>query len=202
MEGLTAQNPGSQPAAELLLQEALDQQTIPEAPEHREHFRIDMREKAVWAMRKLAHVRRRQAENKAIGDKEMLRIQAWVDEVNKSLEAGAQWLENLLIDFHRQELERDPKAKTIRLPHGELSARKTPDDWRIDEALFLTWAQQNHEAWVRVVPEVNKKALKDEGKANDLGQIVDPESGEIVPGVVVLPGGIKHYVKPDVGGAA
>ncbi len=202
MEGLTAQNSGSQPAAELLLQEALDQQTIPEAPEHREHFRIDTREKAVWAMRKLAHVRRRQAENKAIGDKEMLRIQAWVDEVNKSLEAGAQWLENLLIDFHRQELERDPKAKTIRLPHGELNARKTPDDWRIDEALFLTWAQQNHEAWVRVVPEVNKKALKDEGKANDLGQIVDPESGEIVPGVVVLPGGIKHYVKPDVGGAA
>ena len=59
----------------------------------REPFTIDDDSKADWAMRKLASIRRKQAENQAIHDRELQRVQEWLLRVNTALERDAEWFE-------------------------------------------------------------------------------------------------------------
>ena len=52
----------------------------------REAFVISDDAKADWAMRKLASLRRKQADNKAIFDKEVQRVTEWLEKVNRDIE--------------------------------------------------------------------------------------------------------------------
>ncbi len=58
----------------------------------REPFVVDDDSKADWAMRKLASIRRKQAENTAIFDREVARVSEWLVKVNTALERDAEYV--------------------------------------------------------------------------------------------------------------
>ena len=82
----------------------------------REPFIVDDDSKADWAMRKLASIRRKQADNKAIFDKEIQRVTEWLEKVNTALERDAEWFEANLKPYAL--LQRSEGRKSVVLPHG------------------------------------------------------------------------------------
>ena len=84
----------------------------------REAFVVNDDSKADWVMRKLAAVRRKQAENKAIYDREVLRVTEWLEKVNTDLERDAEWFESNLKPYAFT--ERWNGRKSIVLPHGTI----------------------------------------------------------------------------------
>ena len=149
----------------------------------REPFTIDDDSKADWAMRKLASIRRKQAENKAIFDREILRVAEWLDKVNTALERDAEWFEANLRPYAL--LQRSEGRKSVVLPHGTIKTTAGRPKFEIeDEAKFLEWAEVNQPDLVRVKKEVDKKAL---GALNQSEDKVISTQGEIVPAIKVLP---------------
>jgi hypothetical protein len=159
------------------------------------------------------------AEPPALGDVEhverLLRGLAWrqrkIQQARDLVEAEkqrlAEWLEEqehrydpsfhlqVLEGYHRARLADDPKAKTISLPSGTLTARAGQPRWEIDAEAFVPWAQTYAASLLRtkVEPAVAeiKKALQVDP---DRGVAVDG-TGEIVPGVHVEPAETRFTVK-------
>jgi hypothetical protein len=153
----------------------------------REPFIVDDDSKADWAMRKLASVRRKQADNKAIFDREILRVSEWLDKVNTDLERDAEWFEANLRPYALQERSKD--RKSIVLPHGTIKTVSGRVKFDIeDESEFLAWAETNAPELVRIKKEIDKKAL---GALNQDEDKVISTQGEIVPAVKVIPAEIS-----------
>ena len=162
--------------------QAVDDFEIIEEPA-REPFVVDDDSKADWAMRKLASIRRKQSENKAIFDRELQRVSEWLEKVNTALERDAEWFEANLRPYAL--LQRSEGRKSVVLPHGTIKTTAGRPKFEIeDEAKFLEWAEINQPDLVRVKKEVDKKAL---GALNQSEDKVISTQGEIVPAVKVLP---------------
>lgn len=162
--------------------QAVDDFEIIEEPA-REPFIVDDDSKADWAMRKLASIRRKQAENKAIFDRESQRVAEWLEKVNTALERDAEWFEANLKPYAL--LQRSEGRKSVVLPHGTIKTTAGRPKFEIeDESAFLAWAETNQPELVRVKKEIDKKAL---GALNQAEDKVISTQGEIVPAVKVLP---------------
>lgn len=153
----------------------------------REPFVVDDDSKADWAMRKLASIRRKQADNKAIFDRELQRVTDWLQKVNTDLERDAEWFEANLRPYALQERSKD--RKSIVLPHGTIKTVAGRVKFDIeDETKLIEWAEKNAPELVRVKKEVDKKAL---GALNQSEDKVISTQGEIVPAVKVVPAEIS-----------
>lgn len=149
----------------------------------REAFKIDDDSKADWAMRKLASIRRKQSENKAIFDREILRVAEWLDKVNTALERDAEWFEANLRPYAL--LQRSEGRKSVVLPHGTIKTTagrakveiESPDE-------FLKWAETSLPEAIRIKKEIDKSVLKD--LITETGEVISTQ-GEIVPAVKVIP---------------
>jgi hypothetical protein len=149
----------------------------------REPFVVDDDVKADWAMRKLASIRRKQAENKAIFDREVDRVSEWLVKVNTALDRDSEWFEANLRPYALQERSKD--RKSIVLPHGTIKTISGRVKFDIeDESKFLEWAETNAPELVRIKKEIDKKAL---GALNQSEDKVISTQGEIVPSVRVIP---------------
>jgi len=149
-----------------------------------EGFVVDNDQKADWAIRKLAVIRRKQAENKAIYDAEIIRITEWLSTVNTALDRDALYFEAVLTPYAL--LQRSEGRKTVTLPHGTL--KTTAGQSRIefkDESKFIEWAKVNDPALLRIKTDVDKSALK--VLISEEGVLISTQ-GEIIPDVEVVPG--------------
>lgn len=149
-----------------------------------EGFVVDNDQKADWAIRKLAVIRRKQAENKAIYDAEIIRITEWLSTVNTALDRDALYFEAVLTPYAL--LQRSEGRKTVTLPHGTL--KTTAGQSRIefkDEFKFIEWAKVNDPALLRIKTDVDKSALK--VLITEEGVLISTQ-GEIIPDVEVVPG--------------
>ena len=148
-----------------------------------EGFIVDTDQKADWAIRKLAVIRRKQAENKAIYDAEIVRITEWLSMVNTALDRDALYFEAVLTPYAL--LQRSEGRKSVVLPHGTL--KTTAGQPKIefnDESKFIEWATQNDPTLLRIKTEVDKTALK--ALITEEGVVISTQ-GEIIPEVKVLP---------------
>lgn len=167
---------------------------------------------ADWAARKLAAVRARiestneTAKRQVDAIMEMVEphvapIRAWHDEtVSPLLDEETYW-EGLLTLYHRDVvLVADKDAKTVKLPHGTLKARKSPDKWNVAEETTLDWARAHAHELIRTKEEIDKALLKKVLKPNSLGQaILDLPEGQLAAaGVEVTPGEVKFTVETEV----
>jgi hypothetical protein len=148
-----------------------------------EGFVVDTDQKADWAIRKLAVIRRKQAENKAIYDAEVIRITEWLSTVNTALDRDALYFEAVLTPYAL--LQRSEGRKTVTLPHGTL--KTTAGQPRIefnDESKFIEWAKINDPALLRIKTDIDKSALK--ALITEEGVVISTQ-GEIIPEVTVVP---------------
>lgn len=167
-------------------------------------FVVDSMEKADWAVRKIARERRRLAEAKDLAKAERARIDEWEAEQTKRCDDACAFFEDLLQNYHRRLLDDDPKAKTVRLPAGELVARKLPDSLICDGGDdSIAWAEEHAPDTVVVRKTVDRAKLK---RRLGLGPVeraegfeaIDPTSGEVVPGFWFQIGTVTFKVRTDV----
>jgi len=178
--------------------ERLDELADAGAPAQSEEFRIYDLGGATWAMRKLAALRRRQAEVEEFANAEIARIRVYLTAEVKDINESAAFFERLLTDYHRGLLDADPRAKTVKLPHGSLRCRvQQPEFIRNDEEL-LAWAEVTDPQLVEVKKSPRWAEIKKRGQPS--GQnLVDTVTGELVAGVTVLYREPKFTVDVEVG---
>lgn len=171
----------------------------PEAAESSGLFVIDSLDAANWAVRKLAVHTARFAKVEAFARRERERLDNYVEGERQRAERATGFLAGLLRRYHESRLAEDPTAKTIRLPAGDLTARKAPDVWDIDPDVFVAWAEANRREDLIRRPgvEVDRNAVKKLFTVTDRG-VVDPATGEVVDGVTVTVGEDTYKVRPHV----
>lgn len=169
---------------------ALDQSVAPPPYELRDAMHAD------WTLRRLGAVETRLDQVERLRRAEIERIEAWAQAERSRLEREQAWYEGLLERWHAERLAEDPKAKTIRLPHGTLSARKAPPRWEFDADAFLAWARSHAPELVRVREEIDVAAAKRTLMLDEPapGEVVAPTyAGRTIPGVQVM-GLPRHFL--------
>lgn len=175
----------------------------PEVDEERERFVVDTPEKADWALRKLAAVEARQAENRRLADDRIARVREWLelDPQNLALERDHRFFQSLVANWWRGQLEKfladagglweNVRTKSRNLPSGTVSGRIPPKPpvYR-DEAAAAAWFKEHDmDAVVQVSETVKKSDVKALITAGFLqvqaGFLIHTETGEPVPGVEV-----------------
>ena len=148
-----------------------------------EGFVVDTDQKADWAIRKLAVVRKKQAENQAIYDAEVQRITEWLSTVNTALQRDALYFEAVLRPYALT--QRTEGRKSITLPHGTIktTAGQPKVEFK-DEAAFIEWAKTNDPTLLKVKTDIDKTAVK--ALITEEGVVISTQ-GEIVPDVEVIP---------------
>ena len=160
---------------------------ITETPWHSEGFQVTDDQKADWAIRKLASVRRKQAENKKIYDAEIIRITEWLSSVNHALEKDASYFEAILTPYAL--LQRSDGRKTISLPHGTIKTTAGQPKIEIEsEDRFIEWALVNDPDLLKIKTDIDKTAIK--ALITDENVVISTQ-GEIVPEVTVIPAEIS-----------
>ena len=172
---------------------------LDEYMEHSENkpiFSINDKEQAIWALRKIAIIERVRKEAREAAQAEINRIQDWLADEEKRADQDRAYLDELLEQYHRAVLEDNPKAKTIKLPHGELEIRKQQPEYIKSDDTVKVWAQENRpELLVPQEPKLDWATLKKSLQATDDGRAVDTETGEIVPGVGINERPAKFSIK-------
>ena len=148
-----------------------------------EGFVVDTDQKADWAIRKLAVVRKKQAENQAIYDAEVQRITEWLSAVNTALQRDALYFEAVLRPYALT--QRTEGRKSITLPHGTIktTAGQPKIEFK-DESAFIEWAKTNDPTLLKVKTDIDKTAVK--ALITEEGVVISTQ-GEIVPDVEVIP---------------
>lgn len=167
--------------------------------EARHGFRITTEDLADWALRKIARLRAEKQAKRELAQREIGRIQDWLDRELARLDRDEQFFVNALTDYHRSVLAVNPRAKTISLPHGTVKARVAgASPALVDEAAALAWAENARPEVVKVKKSLDWAGLK-KLLAVDPDEIhcVDPTTGEVVPGVTVKPETITFTVTTD-----
>ena len=159
----------------------IDEFEVVESPAP-EGFKVDDDEKAEWAIRKLARIRRKQAENQALYNAELERISEWLKTVNTSLDRDALYFEAVLTPYALQ--ERFNGRKSLVLPHGTVktTAGRPKIEFESEDG-FIQWAKTNDPELLRIKHEINKKTLND--LITDDLQVISTQ-GEIIPNIRVI----------------
>lgn len=198
------------------LEEHLAQPT--EIPNENPQFRIDNKEMAIWALRKLANIERNRNEARAAAQAEIERIQTWLADEEKKADQERGFFEFHLEHYHRRVLAENPKTKTIKLPHGELQLRTQQPDYEKNDNVLLFWALKNlphlitFPHWIRPDPKLDWAELKKALEIKEIpvvdqetGEVIDrkfvvinPPTGEIIPGITVTRRPEKFNIKLEL----
>ncbi|HEY1119713.1 MAG TPA: host-nuclease inhibitor Gam family protein [Acidimicrobiales bacterium] len=167
----------------------LDQHLIGQIPD-----RIEDHQGAERMVRSIARRRRQLARMEEVYKAEREHLDAWLARQRELL--ATTYFEECLAGYHQRLLEQDPKAKTIHLPSGDLTARAGQPTWEIDDEVFITWAQScGANSLLRMTVSPDRAAIKTALQVNlEHGVTVD-QAGEIVPGIRVTPGETSFKVK-------
>ncbi|QNB45865.1 hypothetical protein BR63_05765 [Thermanaerosceptrum fracticalcis] len=182
-----------------LLKLDLDDIQVPQEDqeEQREAFRITNLEQATWAMRKLRALAAKEAEIRKVAEEEIARINAWLQDEFKGIERSRSFFLGALEGYHRNLIQQDPKAKTVKTPYGKLKLTKQQPEFQRDDALIKAWAKENKpEVLIPQEPKLDwaglKKQLVVEGD-----KAIDLTTGEMVPGILVIEREDKFSVEVD-----
>lgn len=139
------------------------------------------------AARRLAELRRDAAALAAIYDEEIERLQQEIEALRRRKEEALRpyerrtvWYEAALEQWHRAELERNPRAKTIKLPSGDLRLRAQQPEWIYGSDLVERLKEIGATGYIRVKEEPDKSAIKKAAQViNGRAALVDQETGEV-----------------------
>lgn len=148
-------------------------------------------------LRGLAWRHRKIAQARSLVESETARLAEWLAEQEKRYDTSFHL--QVLEGYHRARLADDPKARTISLPSGTLTARAGQPSWQVDAEVFVPWALKALPDAVRTKHEPDKQALKKLVPTEVDKVAVTPVTadGTAVPGVVVEPPVTHFAVKVD-----
>lgn len=138
-------------------------------------FQVANQSQAIWALRKMQQLTRRQAAAQATARDEIDRIGRWLTDIEAKSQGELAYFEALLRDYFLREQAADPRLKSLQLPHGTLKLRNQQREYAFDERLVIPWAKENLPEAVQIKENLLKTPVKDYIKA----------TGEVLPGVVI-----------------
>jgi hypothetical protein len=167
-------------------------------------FVVDNDRKAVWCLRKIKHLKEKQAKNEKLAESEIEDIQKEIDEVQKwlsgendKLQNSIDFFESILYSYALELRKGEPELKTHKLPFGKLQFRTKRPKWNYDNAKLLDFITSNYRELVKVKESVDKRKLKQMTKVVG-GKVVVKDTGEIVEGVEVVERDEEFQVKVDI----
>lgn len=165
--------------------EALEREFLEETTpvvEAGERFVIDSIDKAVWAVGKIKERRAELAEVDAFVERQIMQIKAWREKKAESIGNDVMFFEALLKPYAAAQVE-GKKTKSVKLPNGILSFKKSEPRFTKDDSALLAFVKKNAPEYVNIKESVNWAEFKKELHFADAGKMVTVD-GEIVPGVV------------------
>jgi hypothetical protein len=159
-------------------------------------FRVDTPEQAAWAMRKYRGLAQKRERHISLADKERARIDAWeqrvVSMVDSQLEFYAAHLEGYAMR------ERARGAKSLEFPDGAIKTRQAGPSFEVDRGVFIEWANEaKRDDLLRVSYAPDMTAIK-ASVIVDSGTVLDPASGEVIPGLAPIPERVSVKIEPDL----
>ena len=150
-----------------------------------------------WAFRKMAALKSKEKEIKQLADIERDRINAWEKSELSSLVNSMDFFQSLITAYHAQQLEQDPKAKTISTPYGKSKSRATKEapEKENEEAILQHVIENEMDDYIKNSLKWSdfKKAVKIVEVAGE--KVIVDENGQLVPGMTVKPGSISYTVE-------
>ena len=167
--------------------------------ELKERWKVMNLDSANWCLRKLAALKAKQQEIDKLAKQEMERIRVWQEQASKGLDRQAEFFTGLLEEYHRGELRKDPKTKTIATPYGEMHLRKQQPQWEYHEEQLMIYLKANRPDLVKekVTYAPDKASIKKYCKVSG-NQVFDIITGEVIPGVAVYDRAEAFSVKVEV----
>ena len=145
----------------------------------REGFKIEDKQSAEWALRKI------KALNDQIEETNKL-VQLETERENKSAQDSILFFEGLLLEYMVKERELDPKIKSIKLPHGTVRFKKQQPEYVRDEPKLIDWAKESQRMdLVKIKESFDWSTLKKDITVV-AGNVVDKVTGEIIEHVKVV----------------
>lgn len=140
---------------------------------------------AEWALRKIARSQAWLDQQREMYEAERDRLDTWIAGCRQDHDDTASFFGRMLENYHRIVLEDDPRRKTVKLPSGELVARKSPETVTVVDPEAFVCEHGFDSPLVRVKASPDMAAVKQAVK-----------DGEALPGVELVPGEVRFSVKP------
>ncbi len=137
-------------------------------------------EVATSIMKKVRFLKNIIEENSKVANLEISKIREWEDSENRELIEKMKNYENILIEYFKQELEKNPKFK-LSTPYGKVTKRANTK-WIYDENEIVQYLEENN---ITNLITINKSIKKSELKKMYPNGI-DTETGEVISGVTIL----------------
>jgi phage host-nuclease inhibitor protein Gam len=183
---------------DLPLEEYLLKQGEPEGFEGLDReFVINNDDDALWAMRGFANAQRRINEIERQGQKEIDRINLWIQANTRRHQYEIDYYQNILQSYlNRVREDSADGRKSLDFPDGVVSSRITPSKVSVsDIQAFVAWAETNgHEEWIRIKKDADVSSIKKVvDYSGDL--VIDPITGEVIEGLSHVEGGLSVTIK-------
>lgn len=201
--------------AEDLAEHLEAQYALPEVDEdeERQGFRFDSDSKADWGLRMLARNRAEQEQVLALAQEQRDRLDEWVEERLKALQADERFFEGGVADYWRRELEPEVvsrmdqgmtldaawaavRTKSRKLPHGTLKGIRGSTKVVLDDVdAFVAWARANDrtDLLTAPAPQPSKTAIAADIDIIAGRAVID---GEVLPGVRIEDPGVRYSAVP------
>src|SRR5690625_436300 len=170
-----------------------------EDQEENKPFAIDSANKAEWALRRVAEAQRGMAAREEFVAREIDRLNAWREAEDKRDQGTVDYMESLLYAYYETLRATGAlgRRKVYKLPSGEITTRTTQPKYKRDDSKLLQYAREIGEVRVKAEPDWSAIRGRIRPVAEHPGaEVVDTETGEIIPGVLVeLPAGERFSVK-------
>lgn len=157
--------------------------------------RVEALDEAGRHLRAIARLEARAAEVAELYAREIRRLMDAQEIAAAQWAARIEWHARPLRELHARLLEDDPTCKTIALPHGTLrsGASRGGQARIVDPEAVAAWAAQSRPELLPPVTKVSVTELRKIVEVHD-GRVVDPATGELVPGVEVTEPSIRFTV--------
>ncbi len=155
-------------------------------------FVIDTADKADWALRKIAKYQGAINEAKALAEKRIQQINAWLAATEEDNQKQISFFGNILEPWAKEQMA-GLKKRSMKLPAGTFGFRAQQPKFIKDDDQLLAWAEKSAPEFVRQVPKLEWTELKKAARIVEK-ELISPD-GEVVPGVTVEEQPDKFYVK-------
>ena len=139
---------------------------------------------ADWALRKIREAEAKIKQVQNFAEERITEIQEWAEKATERESQSITYFTGLLQAYHYRLYQENPRAKTIKLPAGELQLRKAQPQYIRDDDKLTAWLKAHRPEFVRIKESPDwaeaKRAFAVAGR-----HLVDPETGAIVDGVEV-----------------
>ena len=184
----------------LQLEEMQEAQAAMKEPE-KERFRVTDKKSADWCLRKIAAYEAEMEENRKLVEEEKLRLDMWLEKENEQAMRSIDYFGGLLREWMEEEHRKNPRRRSIGLPHGRIRLRKQQPEYNCRDDKVLAFLKENAPDLIKTTYTYSKNDIKAFIKKHcDItpdGVPVMATTGEIMPGVKVIERGLRFEFQTE-----